>query len=354
MLQLCFVKRTTLLNSKYNFIINEHYKGKLGQLGIGIFISVLCIYLAFRKVEFEQMRKAFNTVNYWLFLPAIASVFFGVFFRAYRWRFFLDPIKRLNTGSLFSSLMIGYSANMIMPAHLGEILRAYILSKKHRISMSSTLATIVIERIVDVFSLLILVLLAVYIYPFPDWVIQSSYIIFFCALGLFIFLILLKKVPSFVIRMVGFVKKLLPEVFGRKIQTFIEKFMSGIFPLERWQDYMIVNILSLMIWICYGLVFYFTLQAFNFVETFNLGWSASLILLVITSIALIVPSSPGYIGTYHYLCQISLVMLGVSSSQALSFAVVVHAIDFFPVFIIGLFFANYENISIFNMSKKYT
>lgn len=346
--------KSDLLNLQYNLKKNKLSKRNLSRLGIGIFISVLCVYLAFRKVDFEQMWKAFCTVNYWLLLPAVASVFFGVFLRSYRWRFFLDPIKRLDIGSLFSSLMIGYSANMIIPAHLGEVLRAYILSKKRRISMSTTFATIVIERIIDVFSLLALVLLAVHIYPFPSWVTRSSYIIFFGALGLFMFLILMKKVPSYVMRMVGFALKPLPKMFEHKIQTNIEKFLSGILPLKRWQDYITVSILSLMIWTCYGLVFYFTLQAFNFVETYDLRWSTSLILLVITSIALVVPSSPGYIGTYHYFCQISLAMLGVSSSPALSFAAVVHAIDFFPVFILGLFFANYENISIFNISGKYT
>ena len=327
-------------------------KKDINRLGLGIFISALCMYLAFRKVDIEQMWQAFRTVNYWFLLPAVASVFVGVFLRSYRWRFFLDPIKRLDIGSLFASLVIGYSANMIMPAHLGEILRAYILSKKRQISMSTTFATIVIERLVDVFSLLVLVLVAVYIYPFPDWVTRSSYIGLSVALGFLLFLILIKKVPSHVMRIVGFALKPLPKMFVYKIQTNISKFLSGILPLKRWQDYITVTILSLMIWTCYGLVFYFTLQAFDFVETYDLIWTTSLILLVVTSIALIVPSSPGYIGTYHYLCQLSLSMLGVSSSSALSFGAVVHAIDFFPVFILGLFFINYENVSIFNMSGK--
>ena len=89
-------------------------------------------------------------------------------------------------------------------------------------------------------------------------------------------------------------------------------------------------------------------------EPYNLVWTNSLVLLVITSIALVIPSSPGYIGTYHYLCQLSLAMFGVPVSTALTFATVVHAIDFFPVFILGLIIANHENISIFNISGKYT
>jgi uncharacterized protein (TIRG00374 family) len=258
----------------------------------------------------------------------------------------------LDTGSLFSSLIIGYTANAIVPAHLGEFLRAYVLSKKRRISMSSIFATIVTERIIDVFSLLALMLLAICIHPFPAWVIKSGYIMFAGALGLFIFLILLKKATSPTMRILGFVLKPLPKLFERKILAVTEKFVSGITPLKRWHDYVTVAILSVVIWACYGLVLHFGLEAFNFAETFHLKWSVSLILLVITTIAIVVPSSPGYVGTYHYLCQISLAMFDVPAGPALSFAAVVHGVNFLPIILVGLFFAHYEGTAIFEMSEQ--
>ena len=317
------------------------------KLGIGILISLFFIYLAFRKVDFDQMWDSFKTANYWYILPAVAILFFSHFLRALRWRYLLDPIRRLDTNSLFSSLMIGYMANVFMPAHLGEFLRAYVLSKKREISMGSTFATIVLERILDVFSLLALMLLVILIHPFPSWVVKSGYIMFATTLGLFLLLILLKKSNSKARPSLRIILKPLPVHFRDKIEAGIERFFSGIVPLKLWHDYIVVTILSAAIWGCYGLIFYLCLHAFDFITTFDLSWYVSLILLVITNISVVVPSSPGYVGTYHYLCQISLVMFGVPPGPALSYATVVHAVTFLPVLVVGLLMANFEGMKIF-------
>ena len=287
------------------------------RLGVGILISIFFLYLAFRKVNIVQMWQALGAANYWYLVPAVAIVFFSHFLRAFRWRYLLDPIRRLDTSSLFSSLIIGYMANVFIPAHLGEILRAYVLSKKRQIPVASTLATIFIERIIDVFSLLALMLLAIFVHPFPAWVTKSGYTMFVAAMALLVFLILLKVTISPTMRVVDFVMKPLPDLVARKVQKTIENFRSGLLPLRRWHDYFTVGILSVIIWACYGFVFHLSLHAFSFPEKFHLEWSVSLILLVITTIAVAVPSSPGYVGTYHYLCQVTLAMFGVPDGKEL-------------------------------------
>ena len=98
-------------------------------------MSALFLYLALKDVNFGQMWNSLKNANYWYLLPATLIVFFSHFLRAFRWRYLLDPVKRVDTPRLFSALMIGYGANTVMPAHLGEFLRAYVLSKKHEIPM---------------------------------------------------------------------------------------------------------------------------------------------------------------------------------------------------------------------------
>jgi glycosyltransferase 2 family protein len=313
---------------------------------VGILISLLCLYVAFRKVDFGEMWQAASTANYWYMAPVLAVIFLSHYLRSLRWRYLLDPLSRIDTISLFSSLMIGYGANLIMPAHLGEFLRAYVLSKKRQIPLSPVFATIVVERIIDIFSLLVLMLLAFFVYPFPEWLVKSGYIMLACAFGLLAFLFFLKMLTPRAIAIVDLVLRPLPEKLAEKIGAVIEKFVSGIMPMRRWHDYVTVGILSVIIWACYGIVFFFCLHAFDFVKTYNLTWSVSLVLLVITTIAVIVPSSPGYVGTYHYLCQITLAMFGVPAGPALSFATVVHGANFFPVLIAGLLFAQYEGMTI--------
>jgi glycosyltransferase 2 family protein len=319
---------------------------------IGLLISLVFLFLAFRKVDFSQMWMSLRTANYLYLVPTLATIFLSHFLRAFRWRYLLDPIRRVDTKSLLSSLLIGYAANVVTPAHLGEILRAYILSKKRALSMSALLATVVMERIIDVFSLLALMALALAIYPFPDWVVKSGTILFAVTGTLFSILVILKKSNSFAMFSMALTQRVLPRGLAQKMDTLLERFLSGIVPLRHWHDYITVTFLSIVIWGCYGLVFYFCLHAFGFIHSFQLAWYVSLILLVITCVAVIVPSSPGYIGPYHYLCQITLAMFSVPAGPALSYATVVHAITFLPVLLVGLVLANYEGMSVYRASLK--
>ena len=322
------------------------------KLWTGLLVGALFLYLAFREVDFGQMWDSLKNANYWYLLPATLIIFFSHFLRAFRWRYLLDPVKRVDTPSLFSALMIGYGANMAMPAHLGEFLRAYVLSQKHKIPMGSVFATIVMERIIDVFSLLVFMFLAVLIHPFPEWVVKSGYIMFAAALGLFVFLVFFKKSPRRTDTFLHIILKPIPERIGSRIKRSTERFFSGILPLKGRRDYVVVVLLSVSIWICYGFVFYICFQVFDFIETFHLPWYAGLILLVITTISVVVPSSPGYVGPYHYLCQVSLAMFAVPKSPALSYAAVVHGVNFLPVLALAFLFAGYEGLRIYSPDIK--
>lgn len=322
------------------------------RLIIGCLIGLVFLYLAGRKVDFSLMWEAFTRVNYWFVLLAVPIIFFSHFLRALRWRYLMDPIKRVDVASLFSALLIGYMANILMPAHLGELLRAYVLGKKREVSASSTFATIVVERIIDVFALLLLMVFAILLYPFPDWINKAGYAMLVGTVGLFVFLILLKKYFAFFERFLNLFFKPLPKGVHERLVRGIGRFVSGIVPLRSVWDYPVVAVLSVVIWACYGLIIHLVLYAFDFVSIYHLPWSTSLIVLVVTTIGIVVPSSPGYVGTYHWLCQISLAMFGVPAGPALSFAILTHGVNFLPVLIAGLILAYYEGVEIFRVQNR--
>jgi hypothetical protein len=243
-------------------------------------------------------------------------------------------------------------ANILMPAHLGEVLRAYVLGKKRGVSASSTFATIVVERIIDVFALLLLMVFAILLYPFPDWINKAGYVMLAGTVGLFVFLILLKKHVAFFERFLSVLFSPLPKGLQEKLGRGIRSFVVGIVPLRSGWDYLVVAVLSVVIWACYGFILHLLLYAFDFVSVYHLPSSASLIILVITTIGIVVPSSPGYVGTYHWLCQISLAMFGVPAGPALSFAILTHGVNFLPVLIVGLILAYYEGVEIFRVQDK--
>ena len=322
------------------------------RLIIGCLIGLVFLYLTGRKVDFSLMWEAFTKVNYWFVLLAVPVIFFSHLLRALRWRYLMDPIKRVDVASLFSALLIGYMANILMPAHLGELLRAYVLGKKREVSASSTFATIVVERIIDVFALLLLMVFAILVYPFPEWINKAGYAMLVGTVGLFVFLILLKKYFAFFERFLNFFFRPLPKELQERLVRGIERFVLGIVPLRSGWDYPVVAVLSVVIWACYGFIIHLILYAFDFVTLYHLPWSTSLIVLVVTTIGIVVPSSPGYVGTYHWLCQISLAMFGVPAGPALSFAILTHGVNFLPVLIVGLILAYYEGVEIFRVQNR--
>jgi uncharacterized protein (TIRG00374 family) len=319
---------------------------------IGILIGAVFVYLAVRRVNISEMLGALADANYMYVLLAVLVMMFSHYLRAWRWQYFLAPIKTVNSGSLFSALIIGYAANSFVPAHLGEFLRAFVLGKKQNISASSTFASIVIERIVDVFSLILLMVLVIFIHPFPRWVAQSGYIMLGGAVGAFILLIGFKRFEDKSTSLIQILLKPLPEKIGPKLESMILNFLSGVMPLKSNWHYLYVAVLSVAIWFCYALSYYFCLSAFEFSTFYQLPWHASLVILVITTISIVVPSSPGYVGTYHLLCQISLVMFGVSETEALSFATIAHAVILLPATFTGLIMANYEGVAIYRTAAQ--
>ncbi len=322
------------------------------KLITGLLISVVFLVLAFRNVDLVRMGQAFKKANYWYILPAILVLFTSHTLRAWRWKFLLAPIQSVPTPRLFSALMIGYMANTFLPAHLGEFLRALVLGRKEPMSASSIFGTIVIERIIDVFTLLALMALTVIVFPFPEWVNKSGYISFAFILCLFVALLLMKRYQSRTFRLMHQLTRFLPDRIGHKLNELLHQFLDGIVPLRRGSDYVIVAVQSIVIWICYMYIFQLIFHAFNFVSVYSLPWTAALVLQVITTIAIVVPSSPGYVGTYHYLCMLGLGLFGVPHSPSLSFAFVMHGINFLPLLVVGLVFASLEGLSLQAMQKR--
>jgi len=119
------------------------------QIWLGVLISLLFIWLALRGLQLDRFWDAVRGANYWWLLPGIAVYFVAVWARAWRWHYLLHPIKNVPTASMFPITAIGYMGNNIYPARAGEVLRAVVLRRREGVSVSASLATIIVERIFD-------------------------------------------------------------------------------------------------------------------------------------------------------------------------------------------------------------
>ncbi len=319
---------------------------------IGFIISALFLYLAFQKVEFQLMIQSLTTGKYIIVIPVIAMIFLSHWVRAVRWKYFLNPIKKITVTRLFSALMVGYLGNSVLPAHLGEFFRAFIIGRKEKIPASSVFATIVIERIVDLFSLLAIMAMVLVLYSFPNWLKEGGYLLFILTICFFMFLVFLKRYHEKANRIVDLLLKYLPARLSAKIKMMLTSFLNGIKGFNRKKDYAIVLIHTIIIWVCYIVVLYLSFCIFRLIHPYNLTMMSATLLMVITTIGVVIPTSPGYIGTYHLLCQLGLELLGVPRTLGLTYAIVVHAINFFPVILVGIIFAWKEGINLVKVSKS--
>ncbi|NOY60601.1 MAG: flippase-like domain-containing protein [Calditrichaeota bacterium] len=315
---------------------------------VGIAISTVFIILAFYQVRLSELVDSIKTASISYVLIVLFFVIFSAYLRALRWYYFLLPQKKIDINSLFSSLLIGYGANVILPAHLGEIVRAFVLGKKKKLAVSSTLATILVERVIDILTFLFLLIFLLLIYDFPKWVKESAIALFVVALLLIVMIIFIRIKTNATIKLINHLLKPAPLKFREKINHLIETFAAGFVGLNKKSHYVVTFLLSIAIWLGYVFGFAFGLKAFHL----HLPWIAPLVLMVITTISIVVPSSPGYIGTYHWLCQLALGFFGVGKSEALGFALVIHALNTLPFLILGLICAWKEGVNIFQFSRN--
>jgi hypothetical protein len=312
----------------------------------GAAISLVFIHLATRRVDASEAWQALGQADYLYLLPVLAVVLLGVFLRSWRWRYLLAPVVRAQTSDLFAALSIGYMVNTVVPAHLGEFVRAWHCARRTGAASGSIFATIVVERLMDLVSLLLLLGLALLVFPFPAWVRHSGAVMLALVTALGVLLLLLKKFKQASLAACERLLRFLPGSCAAKGRGLLEGFICGVAPLRRRRHYAAVAALTLLIWASYALATQLLFQSFGFVARYRLPWSAALVTMVITTISVVVPSSPGYIGTFHYLCQLALGLFLIPKGPALSYAFVLHALSVLPVFFLGLYFLARDRISL--------
>lgn len=326
--------------------MSREKRAGIWKTALGVGVSALFTWLAFRRVDAGEVLRALARADARYLLPLLAVVALGLAARAWRWGLLLRPVARVRQGTLLSSLCIGYMCNVFMPAHLGEFVRAWHAARRTGARAGAVLATIVVERIIDVALLLLLLALALLLFPFPAWVRQSGAVMLALVVALAVLLLLMKRQQRRALAACGRLLRFLPPRVSARARDALEQFLCGVAPLQRRGHYAAVAGYSLLLWGSYVLTYQLLFQAFGFTARYRLPASAALVALVVTTISVVVPSSPGYIGTFHYLCLLSLGFFRVPKGPALSYAIVLHAFTILPPFFLGLYFLAREKLSL--------
>jgi uncharacterized protein (TIRG00374 family) len=263
--------------------------------------------------------------------------------RAYRWKFMVNPLKRVGMGSLFSSVMIGFMANNVLPARLGEFVRAYSLGTKEKISRSAVFATIMIERVFDGFSLLLILWVSLLMYPqLPSWVRDAGDLFLLLNILTLGFLVLIEVRRDWAMKIFNLLFRILPAGLSSRAQEIVEKFIGGLKVFRNVPSLLWILAWSIFLWVVVGISNYFIFLAFDQ----HPAVSASFILLGIVSLAVMLPSSPGFIGTFHAACVASFMVLNLNQDVSRPFSIILHASQYIPVTLLGLYYLKREHLSL--------
>lgn len=325
------------------------------QLWIGIGISIFLLYILFRKVNIRQLLAAFTEMDYRYLLAAMTVTFAGYYLRAVRWKYLLIPIKKTAMRNLFPATIIGYMANNILPARLGEFVRAFVLGDKEQIDKSAVFATLVLDRLLDGLSVLVLLVITLFTIKLPTGMegVQKSleyggYVSLVACLFLATFLAVIKINMSWVLLFIGRLLKPLPQRFAGKVVPLLGSFIEGIRFSSRPLHIMALFVTSTVTWAMAVWTVDLTLHAFGIA----LPITAVMFVLIFLVIAVVVPASPGSVGTYHFACVYALMVFNLPKEKALSVALVVHAINFFPVIFLGLYYLVRDRISLLDVKAE--
>ena len=302
----------------------------------GLAVSGLCLYLVFRNIDFFALRKSLAEVRYVYLLVVLGLIFLFTFFRALRWKYLLAPVKEIRTWDLFEVTTIGYLANNVLPARIGEVVRALVLSKTEGIRTASSLATIVTERFFDVMTLLFILAVSSRHLPLPEGTKGHAMTLVIGSFGIILlFMLLMRYRQGWLLQMSHKLIAPISLKMANRLQSSIQDFGHGLMVLESKGDLLAVVVLSIFIGLSMGGIYYFAALGFGIVLTF----SKLLLLVSMIFIGITIPSSPGFIGTFHYFCIKGLLLGGVKNkSLALSYAIVIHLIQYIPESLAGLLF----------------
>lgn len=298
------------------------------KFAMGVGIAAFFLWLAFRGIDLSLVYQAIRGANYLWFLLVVPLFIMNVVVRAWRWNMLLYPVrKKIPLSFTTFSTFICYLVNNALP-RAGEIARCANLARLTKIPFSSILATVAVERVIDMLFMLLMMAIALIFYrdqirSFSPGMEGALYILLIISLVIVGFFLFITIRPE---RIIGYTESLLGRISGRLKEKVLEQmraFIDGLKVMKYTGKYTGVILTSLLINVIYILSVYFAFYIFHLVENYHLSILSALAVNAVGALGFVIPA-PGGTGTFHYFCSRSLIWIfNVSPVIASSFATVV-------------------------------
>lgn len=306
---------------------------KLLQLVLSVILACFFSWCIVRQIKLVELKQAFdNTVLIWI-VTALFAFAVGYSCRIERWRLMLKrdnpSLKWINCAGPF---LASFAANNILPFRAGDVLRAFAFNRKLGTSSGVVIATLFVERLLDLLMVIVLLAAALAFFGMETTRFAGVGSVVFIA-GAVTILIILLFPHTFAPLAVGFgrlVARIAPN-FGIKLIDEINKSLAMLLSLAKNKTMLTLIVWSLMAWLAEGCVFWLVALALPSLTTPVAGWLA----LPVGTLATLIPSTPGYIGTFDYATVRAMTELGNTAAAATAYALLVHALLWLPLTLIG-------------------
>lgn len=323
---------------------------KIMKLMVQLTLSAVMLYLAFRNVQFDEARRALKNVNYEYLIVGVLFQFSSFFIRAYRWQLLITPIKQVSFISSFRVLAASYAANNILPFRMGDVIRAILIGNRENVSKVSSFSTVLVERIGDGLTMLLFMFVGFLgLQSDEAWTKQASLLSVLFFFGVVIFIGLLNRFQdSFIILVVRLTGKFSVSL-AKKIEQFLKNFLLAFRVIGSSKVLLLIIISSLIVWILEASLFTFVALALNLPITTSI-W-LGFITVAIVNLGIMVPSSPGYVGTFEFFCMLSLGLFSIDQHLSASYSILVHMGQYIPITILGGLM--WMNLSLNKQNKEF-
>lgn len=306
---------------------------KISRTFIGILVATFFVWLIFKNVNFHDLLVNFKQVNISYIAGAIFVFFAGYCCRIERWRLMLlQENPRLQWENCAGPLMASVAANNVLPFRAGDILRAFAFNKRLEISASTSLTSLFVERLLDLLMVVSFLGIALTYFGMDSSALVGvgGGVLLFAAIAI-LFLLLF---PGIFRRPAFFISDLIYKLNTRLGTKFKEVLLKIFVALDHTSQKTTISKLvlwSFLAWICEGLVFWFVALSLPNISNDIASWVA----LPVGTLATVVPSTPGYVGTFDYFTAQSMIAMGNSTTSSVAFAFIVHAVLWLPPTLVG-------------------
>jgi glycosyltransferase 2 family protein len=314
----------------------------------GIPVAVVVLVIVLRDIHLPRVWETVKGLKPQYLLLVLAFEFLIPVVRSARWRAIIGAHQKVKFLQIFSVYTIGVLANFLLPLLAGVAIRLWLLARRVKVPKTFAFSTMVLEVLFDAFSLIIFMYAVSFIFRFPESFVRIESIVFGIVVFFFslFYLSLLHRRWFF-----GLPEKLagrLPEKARARLGRLFNSFTAGLSSLRSTRHFLLVVFFSLASWTAQAGVIY----CLNFAFGYSLPPYAAVLVMIINTVAIMIPITPGNVGVFQLATLFSLGLFGVSKEEALSFGIVLHFFDILPAMVFGSYFMVREHVSVQELEKQ--